>query len=50
MEMTTFYAALKIMGIGMTGIFVFMLLFGIIIYVLHKAFPAKEKPLTDENS
>ena len=44
MEMTTFYAALKIMSIGMAGIFIFMLLFGVIIYVLHKTFPAKDKP------
>ena len=39
---TTFYAALKIMGIGMTGIFVFMLLFGIIILALRKTFPIKD--------
>jgi len=44
METTTFWAALKIMGIGMTGIFVFMLLFGVIIFGLHKAFPHKEEP------
>ena len=49
METTaTFYAALKIMGIGMTGIFVFMLLFGIVIYGLHRAFPFKEEPKTDD--
>ena len=49
MEITsTFYAALKIMGIGMGGIILFMLLFGIIIRLLHKAFPAKEESKADE--
>jgi Oxaloacetate decarboxylase, gamma chain. len=49
MEITdTFYDSLKIMGIGMTGIFVFMLFFGIIIYLLRKSFPFKEKPKTDD--
>ena len=43
METTSFLAALKIMGIGMTGIFVFMLLFGVIIFALHKVFPFKEE-------
>ncbi len=50
MEMTTFYAALKVMGIGMAGIFIFMLLFGAIIYALHKTFPVKNEPQTDENT
>ena len=40
---TTFYAALKIMGFGMAGIFVFMLLFGIIIFALRKFFPFKKE-------
>ena len=45
METTTiFYDALKIMGIGMAGIFVFMLLFGIIIFSLRKFFPFKDEP------
>lgn len=48
MDMTTFHAALKIMGLGMTGIFVFMLLFGIIVYGLRKLFPYKEEPKADE--
>ena len=43
---TTFYDALKIMGIGMAGIFVFMLLFGIIIFTLRKFFPVKKEPET----
>ena len=47
---TTFYAALKIMGIGMAGIFVFMLLFGIIIFSLRKFFPAKDEAKTGKNS
>jgi hypothetical protein len=49
METTTFYAALKIMGFGMAGIFIFMLLFGLIIYALQKIFPFKEKAPTNEN-
>ncbi|MDR0742960.1 MAG: hypothetical protein LBF05_01185 [Tannerella sp.] len=49
METTTFYAALKIMGAGMAGIFIFMLLFGIIIYGLQKVFPFKEEVQTNEN-
>ena len=50
MEITdTFYDSLKIMGIGMAGIFVFMLLFGIIIYLLRKTFPF-ETPPKIENS
>jgi hypothetical protein len=32
-------SSLKIMGLGMLGIFIFMLLFGIVIYALHKIFP-----------
>lgn len=48
MDTTTFFAALKIMGIGMTGIFVFMLLFGGIIFALHKIFPFKEEPEAEE--
>ena len=48
METTTFYDTLKIMGIGMAGIFVFMLLFGIIIYLLRRVFPFKENPPTKE--
>jgi hypothetical protein len=50
MEMTTFYAALKVMGFGMAGIFIFMLLFGIIIYTLQRIFPYKEETQTNENS
>ena len=46
----TFYSALKIMGIGMAGIFVFMLLFGIIILALRKFFPAKDEPEVGENA
>ena len=45
---TTFYAALKIMGLGMGGIILFMVLFGMIIHLLHKAFPVKEEPKADE--
>ncbi|HNR28284.1 MAG TPA: hypothetical protein PKY83_05545 [Bacteroidales bacterium] len=37
--MNTFVSSLKIMGLGMLGIFVFMLLFGVVIYALHKIFP-----------
>ena len=47
---TTFYAAIKIMGIGMAGIFVFMLLFGIIIFSLRKFFPFKDEPEVGENT
>ena len=47
---TTFYTALKIMGIGMAGIFVFMLLFGLIIFSLRKFFPVKDEPKTGENT
>jgi len=47
MEMTTFYAALKIMGMGMMGIFLFMLLFSAIIYILRKAFPPKKETPAD---
>ena len=47
---TTFQAALKIMGIGMAGIFVFMLLFGMIILALRKTFPAKDESETSENA
>ena len=51
MEITdTFYDSLKIMGIGMTGIFVFMLFFGMIIYLLRKAFPFKENPHNEDGS
>jgi hypothetical protein len=39
----TFIITLKIMGIGMAGIFVFMLLFWIIITALHKRFPGKRE-------
>ena len=46
---TTFYDALKIMGIGMTGIFVFMLSFGIIILALQKAFSVEDEPKVGEN-
>lgn len=49
METTTFFAALKIMGIGMTGIFIFMLLFGVIIFALHKIFPFKTESETDQD-
>lgn len=35
----TFIASLEIMGIGMAGIFIFMLLFWLIITILHRAFP-----------
>ncbi|MDD2290211.1 MAG: hypothetical protein PHT64_01090 [Bacteroidales bacterium] len=37
--MDTFISSLKIMGLGMLGIFIFMLLFGVVIYALHKIFP-----------
>lgn len=30
------------MGVGMAGIFIFMLLFWVIITLLHKVFPGKE--------
>jgi hypothetical protein len=43
MEITTFQAALKILGLGMTGILVFMLMFGLIIICLKKLFPVKDK-------
>ena len=33
--------SLKIMGLGMAGIFIFMLLFWGIIKILHKKFPGK---------
>ena len=36
-----FIASLKIMGLGMAGIFIFMLLFWGIIQILHKKFPGK---------
>jgi len=50
MEITdTFYAALEIMGIGMVGIFVFMLFFGIVIHLLRKIFPFREEPQTEES-
>ncbi|MDR1222630.1 MAG: hypothetical protein LBL07_07110 [Tannerella sp.] len=49
MEINTFYTALIIMGFGMAGIFIFMLLFGIIIYALQKIFPFKEEAQTNEN-
>ncbi len=39
----TFLNTLKIMGIGMAGIFVFMLLFWIIITSLHKKFPGSRE-------
>ncbi|MDR2040509.1 MAG: hypothetical protein LBQ60_21545 [Bacteroidales bacterium] len=39
----TFFAALKIMGVGMAGIFIFMLLFWVIIKALHKIFPGKKE-------
>ena len=41
MDIDTFYYALKITGLGMSGIFLFMLLFWGIIVLLHKLFPAK---------
>lgn len=47
METTTFLAALKVMGMGMAGIFIFMLLFAAILYILRKAFPFKETTPTD---
>ena len=51
MEITkTFYDSLIIMGIGMAGIFVFMLLFGIIIIALRKFFPFKNEPDPTENT
>ena len=51
MEITkTFYDSIKIMGIGMAGIFIFMLLFGIIIFALRKFFPFKDEPKTNEKS
>lgn len=39
----TFYDALMIMGLGMAGIFVFMLLFWGIITALHRMFPVKKE-------
>ena len=42
----TFIAALKIMGVGMAGIFVFMSLFWFIITALHKRFPGEEPKKT----
>lgn len=42
----TFIASLEIMGIGMAGIFIFMLLFWVIITALHKIFPGK-RPETE---
>ncbi|MHC1778980.1 MAG: hypothetical protein AB9922_01935 [Bacteroidales bacterium] len=39
----TFLNTLKIMGIGMAGIFIFMLLFWIIITGLHKKFPGSRE-------
>ena len=43
MEITdTFFAALKITGVGMIGIFIFMSIFWGIITALHKKFPGEE--------
>ena len=47
---TTFYDSLKIMGIGMAGIFVFMLLFGLIILALRKFFPFRNEPEVGDNT
>jgi hypothetical protein len=38
----TFLTSLDILGLGMLGIFVFMLLFWVIIVALQKVFPADE--------
>ena len=38
-----FYTSLKIMGIGMLGIFIFMLIFYLVIVGLDKLFPDKKK-------
>ena len=43
-----FFAALMITGVGMAGIFIFMLLFWVIITVLHKKFPGEEKKAAQE--
>ena len=48
METTIFFNALKIMGIGMAGILTFMVLFGGVIVLLHKAFPANKESKVDE--
>jgi hypothetical protein len=47
---TTFYDSIKIMGMGMAGIFIFMLLFGIIIFALRKFFPFKNEPKNEKNT
>jgi hypothetical protein len=39
----TFYISLKIMALGMGGIFIFMLLFWLIIVLLQKFFPGKSE-------
>ncbi len=45
-----FFDALRIMGLGMAGIFVFMLLFWGIIVALHRVFPAKSDPQKDQET
>lgn len=50
--METFYISLKLMGIGLAGIFIFMFLFWLITVSLQKLFPYKpqEEPNQDSNS
>ena len=45
-----FFAALKITGVGMLGIFIFMSLFWVIITALHKKFPGGEKKAKQEEA
>ena len=44
----TFFAALKITGVGMIGIFIFMALFWVIIIALHKKFPGEKRAKQEE--
>ena len=46
----TFFAALKITGVGMMGIFIFMLMFWAIITLLHKKFPGKQENKTTQET
>jgi hypothetical protein len=44
----TFLKSLEILGLGMLGIFVFMLLFWVVIVALQKIFPAEKS--AEENN
>lgn len=43
MDLTNFYSALEIMGLGMAGIFAVVLILIGVLWVLKKAFPDKRE-------